>query len=750
MYNAKVYVNEGEGLPLFHLTNGLVSYVMTVRERSEVVENLYTGEAIRHQDDFSFLKIRGHRHGALLYDDDNFSSLEHQFLEYPVFGTTDFREEALSVRYPAGDRITHLRYQSYEILDRKDPLPGLPSSFAEEGEVKSLIITLVDDYSALKVDLIYSIFDNLPVISRSACITQTADEKLYLERAMSLALDLPSHEFELLSSHGSWAREMQMERRLLIHGIQEVSSRRGISSAIHNPFMALTRKTTTEDSGEVFGFNLLYSGNFCNRIEVDSYNRTRILTGIHPEGFSWALGPGESFHTPEAVMVYSRDGLNGMSRAFHDFYREHLIRSPWKKKPRPVLINNWEGTYFDINEEKIVEMAAVAKEMGIDLFVLDDGWFGQRDSDNSSLGDWSTDKRKLPNGIEGLADKIHDLGLLFGLWFEPEMVSPGTRIWNEHPDWVIHVPGKRLSPGRHQYVLDMGRAEVVDDLYMQMSTVLEAAKVDYVKWDMNRYLTEVMSLALPAERQGETLHRFILGVYDLYERLIRRFPNMLFESCASGGARFDAGMLYYAPQAWTSDNSDAVSRLKIQYGTSLAYPVSSMGAHVSAVPNHQTGRMTDLKLRTAVACFGTFGYELDPRQLTEEEKDQIRLDIATYKEVVQDLVAYGDFYRLANPFTSEYCAWSLVAKDKKSALVAFYTRHSEAVGPWPRIKIRGLKDDYLYKVEGPAQSNVERYGDNLMSSGLILEGNDIDERFASRTMLNDFQALVFRLQAVGQ
>lgn len=748
MCEVNVFVNETGENPEFHLTNGKLSYIMALRERSAVPENLYVGQAIRHQEDFTFLKVRGQRHGAQLYDDDRNSSLEHQFLEYPVFGTTDFREEAMSLRYPAGDRITHLRYQNYTVMDQKPGLDGLPASFAEgDSGVKTLIIHLADDYSGLKVDLSYSIFENLPVICRSVKFTQTGEEQLYLERAMSLALDLPSHDFELLSSHGSWAREMQMERKPLIHGIQEISSRRGISSAMHNPFMALVRDTTTEHSGEVFGFNLLYSGNFSNRIEVDSYNRTRVLVGIHPDNFTWSLGQGESFQTPEAIMVYSQDGLNGMSQAFHDFYRDHLIRSPWKKKPRPVLINNWEGTYFDINENKIVEMAVVAKDMGIDLFVLDDGWFGHRDTDNSSLGDWVTDLRKLPNGIEGLADRIHELGLLFGLWFEPEMVSPGTRIWNDHPDWVIHVPNKPLSPSRHQYVLDMGRQEVVDDLFDQMAKVLEAAKVDYVKWDMNRYLTEVMSQALPAERQGETLHRFTLGVYQLYERLIQRFPDMLFESCASGGGRFDAGMLYYAPQAWTSDNSDAISRLKIQYGTSMAYPIQSMGAHVSAVPNHQTGRMTDLKLRTAMAGFGTFGYELDPRQLSEEEKQQIRMDIQAYK-AMQGLVAYGDFYRLADPFTLDYGAWSLVAKDKKTAVAAVYTRHMEAVGPWPRIKLVGLKADCLYKVEGPAQSTITRYGDNLMSVGLILEGNDVDERFTAREYINDFQALVFQIKAV--
>lgn len=743
-----VHVNGSEEAPVFHLTNGSVSYIFGIRERVGVPEQLYFGQAISHQDDFTFLKIRGQRHGAQVYDDDVNLSFEHMQQEYPVFGTTDFREEALSLQYPAGDSITHLRYQSHHVYKGKKRLSQLPASFpTAERPVESLELTLVDDYSHISVTLNYSIFEGLSLLTRSAVIRGSADETLYLQRAMSSSLDLPDNNYELISSYGSWAREMQMERKPLLHGIQEISSRRGISSHYHNPFIALARPGTSEQCGEVIGFNLLYSGNFMNRIEVDSVNRTRVLQGIHPDGFRWKLEEDDIFTTPEAVMVYSRDGLNGMSQTFHDFYRDHLIRSPWRHKARPVLINNWEGTYFDIDEKKVLEMARVAKDIGIDLFVLDDGWFGHRDSDNSSLGDWFTDLRKLPNGIDGLAQKIHDLGLLFGLWFEPEMVSPGTRIWNEHPDWIIHVPSKHMSPSRHQYVLDMGRPEVVDDLYNQMAKVLESAAVDYVKWDMNRYLTEVMSANLPADRQGETLHRFTLGVYELYERLITRFPHILFESCSSGGGRFDAGMLYYAPQAWASDNSDAISRLKIQYGSSMAYPLQSIGAHVSAVPNHQTGRMTSLALRTAVASFGTFGYELDPRQLSDEEKEQIRLDIQAYK-AMQDLVANGDFYRHMSPFTSECCAWSLVSKDQSKAVAGLYIRHFEMHDGWPRLRLEGLDANRLYRVTGPAQSTIERYGDNLMAIGIILEGNDEDERFQARAYLGDFQAHLFHIEAV--
>lgn len=744
-----IHVSGNADEPVFHLTNGLLSYIFTVRQPVGVLEQLYFAKAIRPQADYSYLKIRRHHHGAQVFDDNRLLTYEHMLLEYPVFGTTDFREEAVSVHYPAGDSTSHFRYLSHTLTKEKAQLDGLPQSFSSERDAsESLIIRLVDDYSGLELQLNYSIFEGLSLITRSAIYYGSEKETVYLDRAMSSALDLPDHRFELISSYGAWAREMQMERNPLIHGIHEISSRRGTSSHNHNPFIALARPETTEQQGEVYGFNLLYSGNFVNRIEVDSLNRTRLLQGIHPEQFRWKLGAGDVFTTPEAVLVYSDQGLNAMSQTFHDFYRRHLIRSPWLKRERPVLINNWEGTYFDINEEKILEMAAVAKEMGIDLFVLDDGWFGQRDTDNSSLGDWFADLRKLPNGIEGLADQIHEMGLLFGLWFEPEMVNPGTRIWNEHPDWVIHVPGKHRTPSRHQYVLDMGRAEVVDDLYDQISKVLAAAKVDYVKWDMNRYLTEVMSLALAADRQGETLHRFTLGVYALYERLIKRFPDILFESCSSGGGRFDAGMLYYAPQAWASDNSDAISRLKIQYGTSMAYPLQSIGAHVSAVPNHQTGRMTSLALRTAVASFGTFGYELDPRRLSEAEREQIKKDIGAYK-AMQALVADGDFYRQHNPFESNLCSWFIVAKDQSKAVAALYTRHFEMYEAWPRLKLEGLDPERLYRVSGPGQSSIERYGDSLMHVGIILDGNDEDASFADRQYLGDFSALIFHIEAVN-
>ncbi len=490
-------------------------------------------------------------------------------------------------------------------------------------------------------------------------------------------------------------------------------------------------------------FSFIYSGNYRIQAEVDAHQMLRVLVGIDPETFEWKLGCGEYFQTPEAVMVYTDQGLNHMSQTFHKLYQKRLARGYWRDRPRPILNNNWEATYFDFTEERLVEIAEKARECGVELFVLDDGWFGERSSDSAGLGDWTANRQRLPGGITGLAEKIEALGLKFGLWFEPEMVNKDSDLYREHPDWVISTPDRRMSQGRNQYVLDFSRKEVVDAIYAQMSVILKEARVSYIKWDMNRSITECYSGALPADRQGEVYHRYILGVYDLYERLINEFPEVLFESCASGGGRFDPGMLYYAPQAWTSDDSDAVERLRIQYGTSMCYPVSSMGTHVSAIPNHQIFRNTPLHTRANVAYFGTFGYELDLNRLTEEEQKAVKEQIVfmkKYREVLQ----FGTFYRLKSPFEGNETVWMVVSEDRKTALVGWYRVLNCVNGSYTRVRLEGLNPDWCYR---NLSTGICHYGDELMHAGLITSDGTAGQMSGDGEYCTDFESRIYVLES---
>ena len=559
---------------------------------------------------------------------------------------------------------------------------------------------------------------------------------------MSLSLDLPDMEYELLHFSGAWGRERHLKVRKLEQGVQSVESLRGHSSHNHNPFVMLRRPGTDEDQGEVLGFSLVYSGNFLAQAEVDTWDTTRITLGINPFGFDWKLEPGQGFQTPEAVAVYSHQGMGAMSRTFHTLYRSRLARGEWRDRPRPILINNWEATYFNFDEDKLVSIAQAAKRDGVELFVLDDGWFGARRSDRAGLGDWIANPELLPQGIPGLAERIEALGMRFGLWFEPEMVNRDSDLYRAHPDWLLQTPGRTPSHGRNQFVLDFSRPEVVDRVHAMMADILSGAKVSYVKWDMNRSITEAYSTALPPDRQGEVFHRYILGVYDLYERLTSAFPHVLFESCASGGGRFDPGMLYYAPQAWTSDDSDAAERLKIQYGTSFCYPVVSMGAHVSAVPNHQVNRATPLSTRANVAYFGTFGYELDLNRLTSEEREQVRAQIAFMKEH-RDVIQFGDFYRLLSPFQGNYTAWMAVSPDRRTALVGWYKTLNEVNGPFRRLRLRGLDPALCYTVDGTSA----HYGDELMEVGLVTTDSSAGECRDGQRPSRDFDSHIFVLRA---
>jgi alpha-galactosidase len=729
----------------FHLTNGSISYVMRVMENGGL-GHLYVGAALRTG--------RSYRHlGPAEFGGFSNRLGEPVAIEYPTAGSGDFRVPALVVEQADGSSVLDLRYRDHRIFSGKRAVPGLPSTYVEsDDEAETLEVDLADAPSGTTVTLSYTIFRDFPTIARSARIRNEGGAPLQLRTAQSASIDLPDAGWNFIHLSGTWARERHVHARPLQPGRQSISSRRGSSGHEHNPFLMLQRPTTTEEAGEAIGFSLVYSGNFLAEAEVEPFGTTRVRLGIDPETFAWSLAPGEEFAAPEAAVAYSNSGLQAISDAYHRLYRERLARGRWRDRDRPVLINNWEGTYFDFTESRLLAIASVARDLGIELFVLDDGWFGRRDNDDSSLGDWFVDRRKLPAGIDGLARKIEDLGLRFGLWIEPEMVSERSELFAAHPDWAIGVPGRPRTEGRRQYVLDMSREEVRDHLFGVLSDVLGSAPISYVKWDMNRYITEPHSLALPPERQGEFFHRYILGVYSLYERLTSAFPDILFESCAGGGGRFDPGLLAFAPQAWTSDDTDAIERLKIQWGTSLVYPLSSVGAHVSAVPNHQVGRVTPLPTRAAVAFFGVFGYELDPTGFTLDERRQVASQVAFYKEH-RDLFQRGRFVRLRSPFEGDgnETAWMVVSDDGRRAIVGVHEVLSRPAPRRNRVRLRGLDPEASYRISvWPPENEVDGNGstlggDDLMNAGLVLDPSR-DHRAAN----GDFRARLFVLEATEE
>lgn len=728
----------------FHLHNDEISYLISIMKNKQL-GHLYFGKRVHRRNSFRYLAEEAHRPmTAYPFEGDLTFSLEHLKQEYPVYGTSDFKHPALEIQQENGSAISQFEYKSHRIFSGKPSLDGLPATYAEQkDEAETLEITLADPVTNVELVVLYTIFKNENAIARSTRIQNKGKEKLHLKRAMSLALDLPDSDYEMLQLSGAWSRERHVRTRKLVEGGQSVESTRGHSSHSHNPFIALKRPDTNEFQGEAIGFSLIYSGNFLANIEVDAYETSRVLLGINPFQFDWLLEPEEIFQTPEAVIVYSDKGLNGMSQTYHTLYHDRLARGEWRDKERPILINNWEATYFDFDEDKIVQIAEKAKETGIELFVLDDGWFGARNDDRHGLGDWAVNKQKLPNGITGLAQRIEDLGMGFGLWFEPEMINKKSDLFSEHPDWIIETPNRCASHGRNQFVLDYSRPEVVEAIYQMMAKILSEAKVSYVKWDMNRSMTEVYSTAYPAERQGEIFHRYILGVYRLYEKLIDAFPHILFESCASGGGRFDPGMLYYAPQTWTSDDTDAVERLKIQYGTSFVYPISSIGAHVSAIPNEQVYRNTPLETRANVAYFGAFGYELDLRSLTDAELEQVKKQVQFVKQY-RKLIHQGTFYRLISPFEKNFAAWMVVSKDQKQAIVGYYRILSEPVGPFRKLKLQGLAEEVHYDVSELEQAF---YGDELMNIGLNVSDQTAGQIIDGSEPTTDFYSRVYVLTA---
>jgi alpha-galactosidase len=663
-------------------------------------------------------------------------SLDTLAQEYPGYGNSDFRFPAFQLQLENGATLVDFQYQKYRIIHGKPALEGLPSTYVEsDQEATSLEIELDDPVCGLTLVLTYTIYESRNVLTRSARFINNGDNRLKILRALSMNIDFSDADYDLLHLDGAWARERQLERHPLLSGTQGIESRRGSSSHQHNPFLALLRKDSTEDYGEMFGFSLVYSGSFLGQVEVDQFKTARISMGINPFDFSWLLEPGESFQTPEVVMVYSPDGLGGMSRTFHQLYRTRLCRGIYRDQERPILINNWEATYFDFNAEKIEAIAKTAGEFGIELFVLDDGWFGKRNDDKSSLGDWVVNREKLPGGLEDLIRRVSKQGLQFGLWFEPEMISPNSELYRAHPDWCIHIEGRPSTQARSQLILDLSRSEVCQAVVQMLTDILANNPIRYVKWDMNRNMTEIGSTKLPPERQRETAHRYMLNLYKMMDKITSSFPQILFEGCSGGGGRFDPGMLYFMPQIWTSDDTDAVARLKIQYGTSIVYPPITMGAHVSAVPNHQLMRETSLEMRGHVASSGCFGYELDLNKLGAAEQQLVKQQVAFYKEI-RHIVQFGDYYRILSPFEGNEAAWIFVSEDKTEAVAFYFKVLAIPNPPLRRIRLKGLDAARDYRINGEDRIFA---GDELLNAGINIP---------LPKLLGDFQSVCWNIKAI--
>ena len=702
---------------LFTLQTLESTYQMKVDDHGVLLHTYYGAPA--DETDFSYLigpEDRGFSGQPGDEKKDRTYSMDYYPLEYPVQGNGDFRVKALKAGFEGEVPALDLRFVSYELEKGKYSLPGLPALFeAEAGEVETLKITLKDRLEEIYVTLFYGVFEKKNVITRAASIENRSGKNVTLKRALSLGLDFMEGDMDLIHFYGKHAGERQFERRNLPHGITEISCSRGTSSHHHNPFVILCDKDTTEDFGNAYGVSFIYSGGFKIQMEKDQVDGIRLVCGLDDEEFLWKLAPGETFVTPEAALSYSEKGLTALSDQFQKAYHANLIRSPWKDKKRPTLVNNWEATYFGFDAEKLLKIAGEAADLGLDMLVLDDGWFGKRNDDNSGLGDWFVNEKKLGCTMKELVDRVNALGLKFGIWLEPEMVSEDSDLYRTHPDWVLQIPGREPNRSRNQLVLDLSRKEVREYMKKFIDDTLSCANISYVKWDMNRSVDNVYSAADPTLSQGAIRHKYVLGLYEVMEDMLTRHTGLLLEGCSGGGGRFDAGMLYYAPQIWCSDNTDAIERLRIHYGTSFGYPMSSVSAHVSVCPNHQNGRVTPFKTRGICAMQGSFGYELDLSKLSEEDKAEARRQITVYNEN-WELFQSGSYYRLNSPMENhDYTAWSYVSKDqRKASLSVIYTDlHGN---PKPvRVKLKGLKKDASYDVDGTVYT-----GAALMRGGLLI------------------------------
>lgn len=637
--------------------------------------------------------------------------------EFPCYGNGDFRSTAFAVENADGSMSCDLRYKSHKIFDGKYNLEGLPAVYASEQEAQTLEILMEDPVTGVKVVLLYGVLPAQDIITRSVCVKNESSGKIYLNKIESASLDFLYGDYELLTFYGRHAMERNVQKVPVVHGTQKIGSVRGTSSHQYNPMMILAEKETTEDKGNCYAMSFVYSGCFQGEVLKDQLNQTRMMLGLQEEAFRYPLEAGEMFQAPEVILSYSSEGMNRLSQNLHHCIRQHICRGKYKEEIRPILINSWEAAYFDFTGDTIYELAKAAKEVNIDMLVMDDGWFGKRDDDNSGLGDWFVNEKKLGGTLGNLIKRINDLGVKFGIWIEPEMVSEDSDLYRKHPDWALTVPGRNPVRSRNQLVLDFSRKEVVDEIYDQICKVLDQGNIEYVKWDMNRSLMDVYSSV--TRDQGRVLHDYVLGLYDFLERLVQRYPNLLIEGCSGGGGRFDAGMMYYTPQIWCSDNTDAIDRLRIQYGTSFSYPVSVVGSHVSAVPNHQTGRKTPLHTRGVVAMSGTFGYELNLMKLSEEEKQEIREQIAEYKSYAP-IIQNGLYYRLSDPTTEEICAWEFVHTDEKEQSkvllnIVMQVIHGNMTVNY--VKLQGLEETAVYREE---KSGKRYTGAALMYGGMPL------------------------------
>ena len=708
-------VNYDETTGIFTIQTEKSSYQMQV-DRFGVLLHLYYGGRVNGPMDY-LLTFADRGFSGNLYDagEDRTYSLDALPQEYPCQGTGDFRSTCLVMENFDGTISCDLRYKSHRISDGKYKLPGLPAVYAQEDEAQTLEICLEDQASGLEAVLLYGVLPKYDVITRSVRFVNRGEKPVVLRRASTACLDFLGGEYDLLRFYGRHAMERNLERAPISHGVTSIGSRRGASSHQYNPFMIVAEKGTGEDFGRCYGMSFVYSGNFKGEAELDQYGQTRIVLGLQDELFAYRLKNGEEFYAPEVILSYSGQGLAPLSQNFHKVIRHNLCRGTFKESPRPILVNNWEATYLDFTGEKICEIARQAAELGIEMLVLDDGWFGKRDSDSVSLGDWVVNEKKLGGPLSAIADKVNAMGLKFGLWVEPEMISEDSDLYRAHPDWAMVIPGRKPVRSRQQLVLDFSREEVVDYIYDSLCRVLDHANVEYLKWDMNRSIIDVYSALAGRQSQGEVLYKYTLGLYRFLDRLGRRYPQMLIEGCCGGGGRFDAGMLYYGPQIWCSDNTDAIDRIRIQYGTSFGYPVSSMGSHVSAVPNHQTGRSVSFKTRGAVAMAGSFGYELDLGKLTPEEKEEVKAQVRAYKRhwrLIQD----GNYYRLSDPFAPDGLgAWEFASEDGKEALVTVVTLNTHGNPLTSYVRLKGLNPDGWYQEESEGRMYQ---GSALMEGGI--------------------------------
>ncbi|MDY2628977.1 MAG: alpha-galactosidase [Lachnospiraceae bacterium] len=721
-------INFNKQKKLFYLNTQNTSYVIGLTEEG-YVGHVYYGKKLKspggryllRAEEFPFTPSENKREKS--------SFLDSFPMEYPAGGIGDYRESCLNVRNENGQSGTELFYCSHEMIQGKPGLEGLPASFGTEDEVETLVIVCRDRIQGLRAELMYSVFEKEDVITRSVKIVNEGDQTLYLDKVYSACLDMDQQDFEMISLCGSWARERHIQRGSLRYGKQLVSSGRGESGHQEHPFLALVTPDTTQEHGEVYAMNFVYSGNFIAQAELCQFDQVRMVMGIHPEEFCWKLTPDSAFQAPEVVMVYSSEGLDRMTHSFHDFYREHMIRSPYKYRKRPILINNWEATYFDFNSEKLLSIAAEAKKCGIEMLVMDDGWFGRRNCDDSSLGDWWVNTDKLTTGLPELVKQVNEMGLEFGIWFEPEMISPDSDLYRAHPDWAIQVQGRENTQSRAQYVLDISRKEVRDYAYECVAGILRSAPISYVKWDMNRQLCNMGSFMLEKDQQQELFHRYVLGLYEMQEKLVTEFPDLLLENCSSGGARFDPGMLYYSPQIWCSDDTDAIERLRIQEGTALVYPLSSMGAHVSDCPNHTVGRVTPFETRAHVALAGTFGYELDITRISQEDREQISGQTELCRKY-QKLLQTGDYYRISSWSEKKpYDCWSVAAKDASEVLVTYVQVLGRANVHSRMVKLKGFDVNAVYRLE---------------ETGEIYSGEELEYcGFPVRNIRGDFRSRIY-------